>query len=90
MCGDVRMIQRGERLRLALEPRQAIGIGANGSGRILSHVATELGVACAVDLAHAARPKGGEDSSRAQACAGGEGHSCSCGLYGRELASGQE
>ena len=33
--GDVRMVQRGERLRLAFEPRDASGSAANASGRTL-------------------------------------------------------
>ena len=36
MCGDVRMIQRGQDLRFALEAREPIGIGGNASGSILS------------------------------------------------------
>ena len=55
MRADVRMIERREHLRFALEPREALGSATNASGRIL--IATsrfELRVAGAIDLAHAA------------------------------------
>ena len=45
-CGDVRMIQRRERLGLALEARQAFGSAANASGRTLDRdLAARLRVA---------------------------------------------
>ena len=73
--GDVRMIQRGERLRFPLETHQAIGSGGEEFGQDLQrNIATEPGVACLVDLAHAARAERGEDFVRAKACAGSEGH----------------
>ena len=56
------MIERGEHLRLALEAREAIGIGANDSGRTL--IATsrfEPRVAGAIDLAHAAHAERSDD-----------------------------
>ena len=34
--GDVRMVERGEHLRLAPEPREPLRIGGEGSGRIFS------------------------------------------------------
>ena len=53
--GDVRMVQRRERPRLALEPHQPVGVGGERVGQDLErHVASELGVAGAIDLPHAA------------------------------------
>ena len=56
---DVRMIQRGEHLRLALEARQALGIAARtASGRTLIATSrSKLRVARAIHLAHAAAPR---------------------------------
>jgi hypothetical protein len=52
---DVRMIERGERLGLALESGEPIGIGGERVGQDLDrHVAIQLRVAGFVDLAHAA------------------------------------
>ena len=52
------MIERGEHLRLALEAREAIGIGGERLGQDLDRdVAPELRVARAVDLAHPAGPE---------------------------------
>ena len=54
--GDVRMIQRREQARLALEAREPLGIGGERRRQDLDRdVAAEPGVARAVDLAHAAR-----------------------------------
>ena len=78
---DVRMIQRRERLRLAREPRHSIGIGSEPLRQDLQRdITTELRVACAVDLAHATRPKGGEDFIGTEPRAGGEDHGDRCGL----------
>ena len=53
--GDVRVVQRGQRLRFAREAREAIGIGGQGCGQDLDgDVAIELGIARAIDLAHPA------------------------------------
>src|SRR4029434_10668964 len=83
--GDVRMTQRGERLRFPLETHQAIGIGGEEFGQDLErNIATEPGVACLVDLPHAARAERREDFVRAKSCAGSEGHEafrmCQCRL----------
>ncbi len=52
---DVRMLERGDRARLALEPRQAVGVVCERFGQHLQrHVTAELGVAGAIHLAHAA------------------------------------
>jgi hypothetical protein len=59
---DVRVIERRERSGLALESREAIGIERRGWRADLErHVATELRVACAVHLAHAAGAQLRED-----------------------------
>ena len=49
------MVQRGQRLRLAGEAGEAIGIGRQRRGQDLEgDVAIELGIARAIDLAHPA------------------------------------
>ena len=56
---DVRMRQRRDRLRLALEPRQRVGIGRDRLRQHLDrHVAVELLVPRPVHLAHPARANG--------------------------------
>ena len=70
---DVRMVERGERLRFAREPRQPIRIAGERIGQDLQRdVAIELRVARAIDLAHAPGADDGEDLVRAEACAGSE------------------
>ena len=55
---DVRMIERGEDLGLALEPRDAFGVACQGIGqRFDRDVPVEPRVARAVDFAHAAGAK---------------------------------
>ena len=64
---DVRMVERGEDLRFALEAGQAIGIVGEGIGQdFQGDIAIELGVARAIDLAHAARTESGENLIRAE------------------------
>ena len=59
---DVRVVERGEHLRLAAEARQAIGIGGEELGQDFDRdVAIELRVARAIHLAHAARTQRFED-----------------------------
>ena len=56
------MIERGEQLRLAREPRQAVRIECEPLGQHLQRdVAIQLRVARAVHLAHGARTEGGDD-----------------------------
>jgi hypothetical protein len=51
---DVRMIQRGQHLRFALEAGEAVGIGSESVGKDFDgDFASELGVGGAPDLAHA-------------------------------------
>ena len=54
--GDVRVIQRGQELGLALEAREAVLVGGQRRRQRLDRdFAAELGIARAIDLAHAAR-----------------------------------
>ena len=65
---DVRMRERRDGLRLALEPRERVGIGGDGFGEDLDRdVAVELRVPRPVDLAHAARAERREDLVGAEA-----------------------
>ena len=69
------MIQRGEHLRFALEPREAIGIVREGLGQHLDRdVAIQPRIARAIDLAHAARAEQRQDFICAETSAGREGH----------------
>ena len=78
--GDVRVIERGEQLRFALEPRQAVRIECEQLGQDLQgDFAIQLRVAGAVHLAHGARTKWGDDfvgtysKTRGEDC---ERHAC--------------
>lgn len=78
----VRMVERGEDLGFTTEPRKPFRIVRERVGQDFEgDVPSELGVPRAIDLAHAAGPKGGENLVRAKARAGLEGHSDSAGLY---------
>src|SRR5215472_4729583 len=69
-CSDVRMIERGEHLRLALEPRKTVGVGCERVRQNLeSNLAIQLGITGAIDLAHAARADLGDDFVGAETCA---------------------
>ena len=82
---DVRMIQRGERLRFAREPGQPIGIARERVGQDLDRdVAIQLGVARAIHLAHAAFADRRGDFVDAEAGAGSEGQWCD--YTGRDAA----
>ena len=59
---DVRMRERRDRLGLALEARQRVGVGGEMRRQDLDrHLAVELGVAGAEDLAHPALAELGDD-----------------------------
>src|SRR5262245_29714670 len=59
---DVRMIERGQHLSLALEACETFGVVSNRCGQKLQRdVAPELGIACAIDLAHAASAEQRDD-----------------------------
>ena len=82
---DVGVGEAGERLHLALEARERVGIGGEGRGKHLDgDVAPEARVARPIDLAHAARADGCDDLVRAQAGAGAKRHRatypCASGL----------
>jgi hypothetical protein len=65
--GDIRMAQRSEKLRLPLEPGDAVRIRRERVGQQLQRdVAAQAGVAGAIHLTHAARAKSGLDDIRAQ------------------------
>ena len=84
--GDVRMIQRGERLRFACEPREAVGIVGEGVREDLEgHVAIEPRIARAVHFAHPAGTQRGEDLVRAEASTWSHGQGRCVGLYGLAL-----
>ena len=71
---DVRMIERGERLRLACEPGESVGIARERIRQDLQRdIAIELRVAGAIHLAHAAFANLRGDFVDAEANAGGEG-----------------
>ena len=70
MCCDVRMIQRRERLRFALEARQTVRISRDGLGQHLDgDLPRQVGVRRPIHLAHAAHANLGGDFVRAEACA---------------------
>ena len=72
---DVRMVQRGQRLRLALETRKAIRIVRERLGQDLDRdVAIELGITRPIDFAHAAHADLRGDFVGADAGAWAEGH----------------
>jgi hypothetical protein len=57
-CRDVRVVERSQHLRFAAKARQAFRVVAELSGQNLErHVAIQLGVAGAIDFAHATRAK---------------------------------
>ena len=64
---DVRVGERGERPRLALEPRDPVGVARDGLGEDLDgDLAAETGVAGAVDLSHPAGAEWAEDLVRTE------------------------
>ena len=72
---DVRMVERGQRLRFAGEPRQPIGIAGEGVRQDFQRdVAVQLRVPRAIHLAHAAGPDGAEDFVRTESHACGQRH----------------
>ncbi len=74
------MVQRGQQVRFAPEPRQTVGVGGDGFRQDLHRdVTPESRVARAVDLAHAAGPDGGEDLEGADGRARLEAHGMSRG-----------
>ncbi len=80
---DVRVVEGGEHLRFAAEAREPIRIARDGRDQNLDgHVAIELRVAGAIDLAHAAGAEQRDDVIGAELRAGIERHwKNSGGLY---------
>src|SRR5436309_4939847 len=73
--GDVRMVERGQEPRLALEARQPFGILCEGLGEPFDrHLAPETRVARPVDLAHPARAERRGDLVGAEAGTCSERH----------------
>ena len=69
------MIQSGEELRLALKPRDALGLVLERVGKQLQRdIATELRVTRAIHFAHPAGANRGDDLVRAQPATGRECH----------------
>jgi hypothetical protein len=72
---DIVMVECGEDLSLAREPREPIAISSDKLGQNLQRdIAIERHVAGAIDLAHAARTDEREDFVRTEARAGGKSH----------------
>ena len=72
---DVRMVERRKHLRLALESRDAIGVGGEEIGQNLDRdVAVQPRIARPIHFAHSAGANGGEDFVRAETRAGFKGH----------------
>jgi hypothetical protein len=68
---DVRVVERGEQLRLALEAGEPLRVGANRLRQHLDrHLAPQARVARAVDLTHPPGAEGSEDLIGAEAVSG--------------------
>ena len=86
---DVRMIERRQRLRFAVKPRQPIGVVREGIGQHLEgDIAIELRVAGAKHLAHSPGAECGEDLVGTDVAAGNESHRLCNGLYERVCTDG--
>jgi len=67
------VVERRDRVRLALEPGERFAVDREGLGQHFHRdLPVQLRVARAVDLAHAARAERGQDLVCAEACAGRE------------------
>ena len=72
---NVRIAERGEDSRLAVEPLRQRGVGRQRPGYDLdSNRSFQAGVAALVDLTHAACADSGQDFVRPKSGARGEGH----------------
>ncbi len=75
---DVGVVERCQHLRLAFEPREAIGVVGDGRQEHFErHIAMEFAVVRQVDFAHPSASQVGADLVRAKASAGGENHDVS-------------
>ena len=73
---DVGVAQRGQRLRFTLKARKPFGIVREAVGKHLyRNLSTQIGVECAIDLAHPAGAQQREDSVGAEPRAWLDGHS---------------
>ena len=74
-AADVRVVQGGQHLRLALEPRQPLGVGGEHRRQDLeSHLAPQPRVARAIHLAHAPGAQRPGDFIRTDVRADGQRH----------------
>jgi hypothetical protein len=81
---DVRVIERGEGARFALEPAAALRVICERVRQDLhGDIATELGIACQVHFAHPAGADRGGDFVGAEPRAGCQRHADSAALYGQ-------
>jgi len=72
---DVRMIQRGRRARLLLEPAHAVCVGREGWRKDFDgHITLKPRIACLVHLAHAAGAERRENLVRTEPSADRERH----------------
>ena len=79
-AGDVRVVERGEHLRLALEPAEPIGVVGDGLRQQLDRDApAQLAVLGEVDLAHATLAELGRDLEMRQTCTDHDDLRESCG-----------
>ena len=73
-CSDVRMVQRGEDFRFALEARKPLGVTSDRRRQDLDRdLALQLRVGRPIHLAHAAGADRGGDFVGTEACAGDQG-----------------
>jgi hypothetical protein len=87
---DVRMAQRGERLRFALESLLHRWTGSNVRREHLDRDdAIQPSVSCLVDLAHSARPERAEDLEGTESSANRESHRLSLTRVALRLRSGR-
>src|SRR5258705_13903220 len=74
-AANVRMVQGGEELSFALEPREPLRVLSHrGQQHLDRDVAIQLRVARAIHLAHPTRPKQGDDFVRTEARTDGHRH----------------
>jgi hypothetical protein len=72
---DVRMVERGNALRFALESGAAVRVRGGGLRQNLDRDrAIQPGITGAIDLAHCARAERRHDFVRTEPTAGGQGH----------------
>ena len=75
---NVRVVERCQHLRLAFEPREAIGVVGDGRQEHFERdIAMELPVVRPVDFAHPSASQVGADLVRAKGSADGENHGVS-------------